>query len=141
MRRCNANQLSPKGCAARRSRSDQVTAEPADRIVTRRGRAIWCLHATRNPPVRLAGTRRARTRLALYVRSVFKKPVDKLAQAAAQARDAGDKLFVPKVHLVGDTTGALLTAIEAQGWKLEHWAVGSSGGPSPVIGYPVFRRV
>ena len=72
----------------------------------------------------------------------------KVAADAAKARDAGQTVFAvmlnsPATHpgLSGEIPdwSLMVTAIEAEGWRLEQWtaSVDSKGRPQA---YPLFRR-
>ncbi|AZZ81411.1 hypothetical protein C5O27_10310 [Gordonia alkanivorans] len=69
---------------------------------------------------------------------MFKNPIEKLSLAAAKARQNGDTCFVPEIPNASNFAPAI-SAIEAQGWRLEHWDVGSAVSGF-ISAYPVFRR-
>ncbi|AXQ62865.1 hypothetical protein SEA_ANGELIQUE_34 [Gordonia phage Angelique] len=69
---------------------------------------------------------------------MFKSPVEKLSLAAAKARQGGELCFVPEIANASNFAPCI-AAIEAQGWRLEHWAV-ESAVSGLVSAYPVFRR-
>lgn len=63
--------------------------------------------------------------------------------AATEAKDVGGAIYCPILlrpsgfakGLAVDTWGAAIAAIEAAGYRLEHWAIDGSGNARPV-----FRR-
>lgn len=76
---------------------------------------------------------------------------DVLVDEARKAADEGLPVFVTVLHSMsaaGATSGHLqvraewsrrVAAIEAEGWRLDQWAVDHDGKGNPVA-YPVFRR-
>lgn len=79
----------------------------------------------------------------------------KSAKATGLARDAqhaiedGRRTFTPLLNtpafnagLSGaiDTWSTMIDAIEAEGWRLEHWAIGQDKQGKPQA-YPLFRRI
>jgi hypothetical protein len=77
--------------------------------------------------------------------------VDVLATEARDAALRGERVFVTVLHSGAVTdagSGELqvrtewarrIDAIEANGWRLEHWSISLDGKGNPV-GVPVFRR-
>lgn len=72
-----------------------------------------------------------------------------IVEAAAKARDAGRRVFVAQMRSPLTKTEAwsggiddwsqMVDAVEAQGWRLDRWAVTLDAKGRPAA-YPLFRR-
>lgn len=80
-----------------------------------------------------------------------KTMIDVVRKQAATAASEGRAIFTPELNapamngsgggimLAVDGWGEAVEAIEAEGWRLEHWTVDSDKGVRPRA-YPLFRR-